>query len=85
VHATASQDHLALTGELAWRQHSGRRLHYRLTLRSPGGTLGTGAATRVTMRVVVITFLKGTSSSASEPEPLSLPGTLTGMLIWSGT
>jgi hypothetical protein len=44
-----------------------------------------GVATRVTMRVVVITPLKVTLSLASEPEPLALPGTLTGMLIWSGT
>jgi hypothetical protein len=62
---TASQDHLALMGELAW-------------------TLGIGVATRVTMRVVVITPLKGTPSLASEPEPLPLPGTLTGTLLWSG-
>jgi hypothetical protein len=35
--ATASQDHLALAGELAWRQHSKPRLHRMLTLRSPMG------------------------------------------------
>jgi hypothetical protein len=39
--------------------------------------------TQVTMRVVVITPLKVTPSLASELEPL--PGTLTGMLLWSGT
>jgi hypothetical protein len=52
-HATASQDHLALAGELIWRQHSRPRLQRRLTLRSPNGALGMGLATRVTMRVVV--------------------------------
>jgi hypothetical protein len=82
-HATSSQDHLTLAGELAWRQHSRPRLHHRLTLRSPSGTLGMGVATRVTMRVAVITPLKGTLSLASEPEPPPLPGTLTGMLLWS--
>jgi hypothetical protein len=75
--ATASQDHLALTGELAWRQHSRSRQHRRLTLRSPSGTLGAGVATQVTMRVVVTTPLTVTPSLASEPEPLPLPGTLT--------
>jgi hypothetical protein len=35
--ATASQDHLGLMGELAWRQHSRPRLHHRVTLRSPSG------------------------------------------------
>jgi hypothetical protein len=35
--AIASQDHLGLTGELAWRQHSRPRLHHRVTLRSPSG------------------------------------------------
>jgi putative effector of murein hydrolase LrgA (UPF0299 family) len=44
-----------------------------------------GVATRVTMRVVVITPIKVTLSLASELEPLPLPGTLTGMLLWSGT
>jgi hypothetical protein len=83
--ATASQDHLALTGELVWRQHSGPRLHRRLTLRSPRGTLGMGVATRVTMRVVVTTPLTVTPSLASEPKPPPLPGTLTGMVLWSGT
>jgi hypothetical protein len=52
---------------------------------SPSGTLGMGVATRVTMRVVVITPLKGTLSLAFEPEPPHLPGTLTGTLLWSGT
>jgi hypothetical protein len=42
-----------------------------------------GVATWVTMRVVVITPLKGTLSLASEPEPPPLPGTLTDMLLWS--
>jgi hypothetical protein len=31
-HATASEDHLALTCELIWRQHSRPRLQHRLTL-----------------------------------------------------
>jgi hypothetical protein len=84
-HATASQDCLAITGELIWRQHSRPRLHHRLTLRSPSGTLGTGVATQVTMRVVVTTPLTVTSSLASKPEPPPLPGTLTGTLLWSGT
>jgi hypothetical protein len=53
--AIASQDHLALTGELVWRQHNRPQLHHKLTLRSPSGTLGMGVATRVTMRVVVTT------------------------------
>jgi hypothetical protein len=44
-----------------------------------------GVATRVTMRVVVITRLKVTLSLASEPKPPPLPGTLTGTLLWSGT
>jgi hypothetical protein len=84
-HATASQDRLALVGELVWRHHSRSRLHHRLTLRSPYGTLGMGVATRVTMRVVVTTPLMVTPSLASELEPPPLPGTLTGMLLWSGT
>jgi hypothetical protein len=83
--ATTSQDHLTLVGELAWRQHSRARLHRRLTLRSPSETLGMGVATRVTMRVVIITPLKVTPSLASEPEPLPLPGTMTSTLLWSGT
>jgi hypothetical protein len=83
--ATASQDHLTLVGELTWRQHIRSRLHCKLTLKSPSGTLGMGVATRVTMIVVVITPLKVTPSLASEPEPSPLLGTLTGMLIWSGT
>jgi hypothetical protein len=83
--ATASQDHLALTGELAWRQHSRPRLHRRLTLRSPSGTLGTGVATQVTMRVVATTPLIVTPSLASELEPSPLPSTLTGTLLWSTT
>jgi hypothetical protein len=72
-------------GEAAWRQHSRPRLHHRLTLRSPSGTLGMGVATRVTMRVVVITPLKVTLSLASELEPPPLPGTMTGTLLWSDT
>jgi hypothetical protein len=84
-HDIASEDHLALTGELAWRWYSRPWLHRRLTLRSPSGTLGTGVATRVTMRVVVTTPLTVTPSLASKQEPLPLPRTLTGMLLWSGT
>jgi hypothetical protein len=83
--ATTSQDHLALVSELAWRQHSRPQLHCRLTLRSPSGTLGMEVATRVTMRVVVITPLMVTLSLASGTEPMPLPGTLTGMLLWSGS
>jgi hypothetical protein len=82
---TASQDHLALTGELAWRQHSRPQLHRRLILKSPSGTLGMGVATRVTMRVVGIAPLMVTLSLASELEPPPLLGTLTGTLRWSGT
>jgi hypothetical protein len=82
--ATTLQDHLALTGELAWRQHSRLRLHHRLTLRSPSGTLGMGVATRVTMRVVVTTPLMVTPSLATKLEPPPLPGTLNGTLLWSG-
>jgi hypothetical protein len=59
--------------------------NHRLTLKSPSGTLGMGVATQVTMRVVIITPLKGTPSLASKPEPLPLPGTLTVTLLWSGT
>jgi hypothetical protein len=84
-HATASQDHLELVGKLVWRQCSRPRLHRRLTLRSPSGTLGMGVATRVTMRVVFTTPLTVTLSLASESEPPPLLGTLTGMLLWSGT
>jgi hypothetical protein len=84
-HATTSQDRLALTGELVWRQHNRPRLHRRFTLRSPSGTLGMRVATRVTMRVVVTTPLTVTPSLASDLEPSPLPGTLTGTLLWSGT
>jgi hypothetical protein len=84
-HAIALHDHLALIGELVWRQHNRPRLHHRLTLRSPGGTLGMGVATRVTMRVVVTTPLTVTLSLASDPEPPPLPGTLTGTPLRSGT
>jgi hypothetical protein len=83
-HAIASQDHLALTGEFIWGQHSRPQLHRRLTLRSPSGTLGIGVATRVTMRVVVTTPLMVTPSLASESEPPPLLGTLTSTLLWSG-
>jgi hypothetical protein len=81
---TAWQDHLALAGELVWRQHGIPRLHRRLTLRSPSGTLSMGLATRVTMWVVVTLPLTVTPSLAAELEPLPLPGTLTGTLLWSG-
>jgi hypothetical protein len=70
-------------GKLVWRQHSRPRLHHRLTLRSPSGTLGMGVATRVTMRVVVTTPLTVTQSLAFESEPPPLPGTLTGTSLWS--
>jgi hypothetical protein len=83
--ATASQDNLALTSELVWRQHSRPRLHRMLTLRSPSGTLGMGLATQVIMRVIVTILLTVTLSLASEPEHPPLPGTLTSMLLWSGT
>jgi hypothetical protein len=83
-HATASQGHLALAGELVWRQHNRPRLHRRLTLRIPSGTLGMGVATWVTMRVTVTILLTVTLSLASEPEPLPLPGTLIGTPLWSG-
>jgi hypothetical protein len=78
--ATASQDHLALVR----RQHSRPRLHRKLTLKSPSGTLGMGLATRVTMRVVVSIPPTVTPNLASELEPPPLPSTLTSMLIWSG-
>jgi hypothetical protein len=77
-HATASQDHLAIAGELVWRQHNRSRLQRRLTLKSPSETLGMGVATQVTMRVVVTTPLTVTPSLASEPEPPPLSGTLPG-------
>jgi hypothetical protein len=83
--ATASHDHLALVCELVWRQHSRPQLHCRLTLRSPSGTLCTGLVTRVTMRVVLNIPLTVTLSLASELKPPPLPGTLIGMLPWSGT
>jgi hypothetical protein len=85
THATTSRDHLALTSELVWRQHSRQRLHYMLTLRSSSGTLGMGVATRVTMRVVVTTPLTVTLSLAFEPKPPPLLGTLTATLLYSGT
>jgi hypothetical protein len=80
-HATASQDHLTLAGELVWRQHNRPRLHCRLTLRSPSGKHGMGVATQVIMRVVVTTPLMVTPILAFELEPLPLPGTLTGTLL----
>jgi hypothetical protein len=83
--ATASEDHLAPAGELVYRQHSRPRLHHRLTLRSPNGTLGMGVANRVTMMAVVTTPLAVTLSLGSKPEPQHLSGTLTGMPLWSGT
>jgi hypothetical protein len=43
-----------------------------------------GLATRVTMWVVVTIPLTVTPSLAAELEPLPLPGTLTGTLLWSG-
>jgi hypothetical protein len=61
-----------------------RQASSRLTLRGPNGTLGTGVATQVIMRAVVITPLTVTSSLASELEPPPLSGTLTGTLLWSG-
>jgi hypothetical protein len=79
--AIASQDHLTFTGELVWRPHNKPQLHRRHTLRSPSGTLGTGVATRVTMRVVVTTPIMVTPRLACKPEPPPLPGTLTGMLL----
>jgi hypothetical protein len=82
---TASQDHLALMGKLAWRQHSRPRLHRRLTLKCPSGILSMEVATRVTMTVVVTTPLTITPSLASELEPLPLSGTPIGTLLWSGT
>jgi hypothetical protein len=83
--AIASQDHLALTDELIWRQHRRPRLHCRLTLRSPSGTLGMGLATRITMRLIDTIPHMITLSLASEPKPPPLLGTLTGTLPWSGT
>jgi hypothetical protein len=63
---TALQDDLGLTGELVWRQHNKPRLHRRLTLRSPSGTLGMGLATWLTMRAEVTIPLTVTPSPASE-------------------
>jgi hypothetical protein len=80
----ALQDHLAFAGKLAWRQHCRPRLHCKLTLRSPNGTLGMGVTTWVTMGLVVITPRMVIPSLASELEPLPLPSTLTGTLLWSG-
>jgi hypothetical protein len=78
-HATTSQNRLALVDEFVWRQHNRPRLHHRLTLKSPSGTLCMGLATRVTMRVVVTTPLTVTPSLASESEPLlSTPVTSAG-------
>jgi hypothetical protein len=44
-----------------------------------------GLATWVTLRVVVTIPCMVTPSLASEPEPLTLPDTLTGTLLWSDT
>jgi hypothetical protein len=44
-----------------------------------------GVATRVTIRVVVTTALTVTPSLDSESEPVPLPGTLDGTLLWSDT
>jgi hypothetical protein len=44
-----------------------------------------GLATQVTMIMVVTIPLTVTLSIASEPKPPPLPGTLTGMLLCSGT
>jgi hypothetical protein len=44
-----------------------------------------GVASQIAMRVVVINPLKVTPSIASKSEPPPLLGTLTGMLLWSGT
>jgi hypothetical protein len=85
------EPHHSFTGPLCTRRRacmevaSRPQLHCRLTLRSSSGTLGMGLATRVTMRVVVTTPLTATPSLVSEPEPPPLPGTLTVMLLWSGT
>jgi hypothetical protein len=84
-HTTASQDHLALASELAWRQHSRPRLHRRLTLRCPGGTLDMRVATRVTMKAVVTTPLMVIPGQVSEPKPPRLLRTLTSTLLWRGT
>jgi hypothetical protein len=61
------------------------RLHRRLTLRSPSGTLGMGLATRVTMRLIVTAPLTVTPGLASELEPPPLLGTSTGTFLWKGT
>jgi hypothetical protein len=44
-----------------------------------------GVPTQVTMRVVGTILLMVTPSLASKLEPLPRPGSLTGMLLWSGT
>jgi hypothetical protein len=82
--ATASQDHLALSDKLVWRQHNRPRLYRRLILRSPSWTLCMGVGTWVTMWVVVTTPLMVSSTLASELEPPPLPSILTVMLLWSG-
>jgi hypothetical protein len=71
--------------ELVWRQHSRPRLHRRLALNSPSGTLGMEVATRVTRRVVVSSPPTLSPSLASVPGPPPLSGTLTSTLLWSGT
>jgi hypothetical protein len=63
-------------GELAWRQQNQPRLHRRLTLRSPSGTLGMGVATWVTMSSSYYpsrgypesSLRAGTSTSARYPD-----------------
>jgi hypothetical protein len=52
---------------------------------SPSETLDMRVATRVTMRVVVITLLIVIRSPASEPKLLPLPGTPVDTLLWSST
>jgi hypothetical protein len=59
--------------------HGGSTADHNYTAGSPS------VPTQVTMRVIVITPLKVTPSLASKPEPPSLPGTMTGMLLWTGT
>jgi hypothetical protein len=66
---------------IGWERHTTTSQDHRLTLRSPSGTPGMGVATQVTMRVVVTTPLTVIPSLASEPEPPTLPGTLTSMLL----
>jgi hypothetical protein len=64
---------------LAWRQHSRRPPHHRLTLRKLSGTLGMRVHTRSTRRAVVLTALTVLSGSAMEEELPPLCGTPTGI------